>query len=62
MTADEAGKLLWRWQMNEWALDRRRTKKALKEQRQIVNEILNQLLWREAEQAELDYVMNDCLN
>lgn len=61
LTATEAAQLLRRWQANEWALDRRATKKAHKEQRQIVAELLGYILRRKAEKAELDYVMS-CLN
>lgn len=54
MTVDDAAALLRRWQLNEWALDKKMTKKALKEQRAIVKELLERLCQRELSAAEID--------
>jgi hypothetical protein len=58
LTLEDAAKLLRRWQLNEWALDKKMTKKALKEQRQIVKELLTRLCRRDVEDVELDHVIN----
>jgi hypothetical protein len=57
LTLEDAAKLLRRWQLNEWALDKKMTKKALKEQRQIVKELLTRLCRRDVADVELDHVI-----
>lgn len=57
MTLEDAGKLLRRWQLNEWALDKKMTKKALKEQRQIVKILLVKLCQRHVADAEIEYTL-----
>lgn len=61
MTLEDAGKLLRRWQINEWALDKKVTKKALKEQRQITKTLLTKLCQRYIADVELDHIL-DSLN
>jgi hypothetical protein len=58
LSAFDAGTLLRRFQLNEWALDKRITKKAKKEQRAIIKELLNHLCWREVDASEVDYVLS----
>lgn len=58
MTLEDAGKLLRRWQLNEWALDKKMTKKALKEQRTIIAILLTKLCQRYIADVELDHVLN----
>lgn len=58
MTLEDAGKLLRRWQLNEWALDKKMTKKARKEQRQIVKELLTKLCRRYVADVEIDFVIS----
>lgn len=57
LTLEDAGQLLRRWQLNEWALDRKMTKKALKEQRAIVKELLAKLCGRYVADVEIDHVI-----
>jgi len=58
LTLEDAGKLLRRFQLNEWALDKRLTKKALKEQRQIITEMLERLTGRYVADIEIDHILN----
>lgn len=58
MTLEDAGQLLRRWQLNEWALEKKMTKKARKEQRQIVNELLTKLCRRYIADVEIDFVIS----
>lgn len=58
MTLEDAGKMLREFQLNEWALDRRVTKTALRQQRQIVSEFLERLCRRDITSDELDHVLN----
>lgn len=46
MELEEAGQLLHRFQQNEWDMERRDTKKARKEQREIIAELLSGLCCR----------------
>lgn len=57
MTLEDAAKLLRRWQLNEWALDKKMTKKALKEQRQIVKELTTRLYNHYIADIEIDHVI-----
>lgn len=57
MTLEDVGALLRKWQLNEWALDRRMTKKALREQQKIIKELLQRLCHREVTSDELDHVL-----
>lgn len=58
MTLEDAGALLRKWQLNEWALDRRMTKKAKREQQKIIKELLERLCRREVTGDELDHVLS----
>jgi hypothetical protein len=58
MTLEDAGALLRRWQLNEWALDKKMTKKALREQRQIITILLTKLCQRYVADVEVDHILN----
>lgn len=58
LTLEDAGALLRRWQLNEWALDKKMTKKARREQRQIVTILLTKLCGRYVADIEIDHVIN----
>lgn len=57
MTLSNAGALLRKWQLNEWALDRRMTKRAKREQQEIIKELLQRLCHREVTSDELDHIL-----
>jgi len=58
LTLEEAGRLLRQWQLNEWALEKKMTKRALREQRWIVWRLLTYLTRREVISGdELDHIM-----
>lgn len=57
-TLEDAAQLLREWQLNEWAMDRRITKKAKREQRQIVERLLVGLTQREIAEAELEHALS----
>jgi hypothetical protein len=58
LTLEESGRLLRAWQLNEWALDKKATKKARKEQRWIIWQLLCGLTQREVDETEIDYVIS----
>lgn len=57
LSLEGAAQLLRRWQLNEWALDKKMTKKALKEQRQIIKDLLTILCQRHVVSRDVDFVM-----
>lgn len=58
MTLEDAATLLRRFQLNEWALDRRVTKKAQREQSAIVCELLERMCRREITKDELAHALD----
>lgn len=58
MDLHDAGALLRRFQLNEWAMDKRTTKKAHKEQQAIIKELLNHLCQREVGKIEVEWVLS----
>ena len=58
MALEDAAALLRRFQLNEWALDRRITKKAKREQAAIVCEFLERLCRREITKDELAHALD----
>lgn len=58
MDLESAARLLNRWQLNEWSMDRRVTKKAKREQAGIIRELTERLCHRDITTDELDHVLN----
>lgn len=57
MDIDEVAILLREFQLVEWALDRRITKKAVKDQRRIVRQLLEAATGTKVDEEELDRVI-----
>ena len=54
---EDAARLLQRFQLAEWALDRRITKKAAKDQRRIVKELTEIIVGRKVDEEEVDRII-----
>jgi hypothetical protein len=56
-TIEDAAQLLRRFQLAEWALDNRLTKKAAKDQWRIVKELTEIIVGRKVEDEEIDRII-----